>query len=440
MINYAKCEVFILKKIFVLIFCIILMLSLPSCNNQGENDDIKYVFLFVGDGMGANQVLLAEYAGKDLAFREFDSFGSVTTHNLSSEITDSASAATAFSTGKKTLEKRVGIDKWGKELYNLTDFFKDKGMKVGLVSSQGVNHATPAAFYAHNESRYNYYEIGLDFINSDIDLFAGGGFIEPDGEKGNLYDLAKDKAITNNEVALPFEIDRQKGEKSLADYLSLTIDALDGDEGFFVMCEGGRIDSACHANDAATLIHEVTALDDAVKVALDFYKKNPDNTLIIVTADHETGGLSLGYTSTEYEMYPKLLLKQKLSYSAFEGEYIPIYIENDSSLDEIIEDIEELFCVSDLTELEKARLFYAWELTKKGSASYTASDWVEFSDKIPLTVAITNIVSSRAGVDFTTFYHTASPVGLWAKGVGEESFMGFYDNTDIYKKIVKACS
>ena len=252
--------------------------------------------------MGMNAVTLAEYAGEDIAFSKFESFGNVTTHNASSEITDSASAATAFATGKKTEKGMVGVNKNGKSLHSLTDFFKSKDMKVGLVSSQAVNHATPAAFYAHNKSRYNYYEIGLDFISSKVDLFAGAGFLSPEGDKGNLYDLANGRIMTNGKEYLPYEIDRSKGERSLADYLYETILTFDGEEGFFIMCEGGRIDSACHMNDAATVLREAKAFSDAVDVALGFYKTHPEDTLIIVTADHETGGLSLGYTATEYDI------------------------------------------------------------------------------------------------------------------------------------------
>ncbi len=426
-----------MKKLFSL-FLVLFVLILVSCSGEAT-DSPKYVFLFVGDGMGMNAVTLAEYAGEDIAFSDFESFGTLSTHNLSSEITDSASAATAFATGKKTLKGRVGVDKNGKKLDSLTDFFKDKNMRVGLVSSQAVNHATPAVFYAHNKSRYNYYEIGLDFVSSKVDVFAGAGFLSPEGDKGNLYDLAKGRVITNGKEYLPYEIDREKGECSLADYLYEAILTLDGDEGFFIMCEGGRIDSACHLNDAATAIREVNAFSDAVNVALDFYKMHPEETLILVTADHETGGLALGFTGTEYEMYPEILKEQKISCQRYADEYVSKYIENNTSFEEILKDIEKLFGVDDLTEHEKNTLLYAVEITKKGTGAYTTRDWLEYSDKNPLAVSVARLVNSRAGVSFTTFYHTASPVGIWAKGVGEEKFTGFFDNTDIYYKIKEVC-
>ncbi len=426
-----------MKKLLSLVL-FVFVLFLASCS-KSTSDSPKYVFLFVGDGMGMNAVTLAEYAGEDIAFSKFESFGNVTTHNASSEITDSASAATAFATGKKTEKGMVGVNKNGKSLHSLTDFFKSKDMKVGLVSSQAVNHATPAAFYAHNKSRYNYYEIGLDFISSKVDLFAGAGFLSPEGDKGNLYDLANGRIMTNGKEYLPYEIDRSKGERSLADYLYETILTFDGEEGFFIMCEGGRIDSACHMNDAATALREAKAFSDAVDVALGFYKTHPEDTLIIVTADHETGGLSLGYTATEYDIYPEVLKKQKISCQLYAEKYVPEYISNGTPFEKVLSDAEELFGLTDMTEYEKKTLFYAYDLTVKGSVAYTTRDWLDFSDKNPLAVAMAKIVASRAGVSFTTFYHTASPVGIWAKGVGEEKFTGFFDNTDIYYKIKEIC-
>lgn len=427
-----------MKKITALILCLIFILPLSSCKKEEESAP-KYIFMFVGDGMGMNQVSLTEYAGIPLAFNDFEVFGSVTTHNLSSEITDSASAATAFSSGEKTKSHYVGLDKKGRKVETLTDFFKARGMKVGLVSSQAINHATPAAFYAHNKSRYNYYEIGLDFCNSKIDLFAGAGFLSPDGDKGNLYELSKGKTFTSEQSYLPFNIDRRLGEKALADYLDFTIESLFSEDGFFIMCEGGRIDSACHMNDAYTVMREIEDLDDAVSVALEFYDEHPDETLIIVTADHETGGLTLGYNATEYEMYPELLLNQKISYLSFENDYVTRYLDEGSDLDTVLADISYLFGLSDLTPYERECLSYAYELTKAGTGAYTTRDWIDFSDKTPLTVQVLRVLSHRVGIDFTTFYHTAAPVGLWAKGVKDYTFGGAYDNTEIYKKIVEVC-
>ena len=217
------------------------------------------------------------------------------------------------------------------------------GMKVGIISSVNLNHATPAAFYAHQASRNSYYEIGLELIDSGFEYFAGGGLKKPTGadkDKEDLYALAKQAGynvvktqaeadkITSGPViiidehladsdAMAYELDRTDKLWSLADYVEKGIEVLDNDKGFFMMCEGGKIDWACHANDAASTIHDTLALADAVQVAIDFAKEHPDETLILVTGDHETGGLTIGFAGTDYDTYLSLLDSQKISFAKF---------------------------------------------------------------------------------------------------------------------------
>lgn len=171
-------------------------------------------------------------------------------------------------------------------------------MRVGVISSVNLNHATPAAFYAHQASRSSYYEIGLELIDSGFEYFAGGGLLKPTGadkDKEDLYVLAENagytvvktqaeaEKVTSGPVilidehladssAMAYELDRTDGMWSLADYVEKGIDVLDNDQGFFLMCEGGKIDWACHANDAASTIHDTLAMADAVQVAIDFAK------------------------------------------------------------------------------------------------------------------------------------------------------------------------
>lgn len=419
-----------MKKVFLFLLIILASLSFFSCKEEMTEEDAKYIFLFIGDGFGMDIATLEENV-----LSEFEVFGTATTHNLSSEITDSASAATAIASGKKTLDGYVGVDEKGKRLNTLTDFYKKHGLKVGLVSSQAVNHATPAAFYAHNLSRYNYYEIGLDFISSRVDLYVGAGFISPDGEEGNLYELAGERVISEKDVALDYEIDRE-GSPSLSDCLSTAIEELYSENGFFIMCEGGRIDSALHEKDIASALHEARAFYDAIERALEFYREHPTETLIVVTADHETGGLSLGHTTTKYEMYPEVLLKQTMSQKKYEDEYISEYVKDESPIEEVLKDAERIFGLDNLTEYEKEEISYAYNLALIGKSAYTSEDWEKFSDNNPLSVTLSGSVSRRAGVSASTFYHTASPVGVWAMGVGEERFSGFYDNTEIYEKLI----
>ena len=142
---------------------------------------------------------------------------------------------------------------------------------------------------------------------------------------------------------MAYELDRTEQLWSLADYVEKGIQVLDNDKGFFLMCEGGKIDWACHANDAASTIHDTLALADAVQVAIDFAKTHADETLILVTGDHETGGLTIVFAGTDYDTYLSLLDSQKISFAKFDSDYVSGYKEKKTSFDTVLSDIEELF-------------------------------------------------------------------------------------------------
>ncbi len=245
------------------------------------------------------------------------------------------------------------------------------GYKIGILSSVNLNHATPAAFYAHQASRNSYYEIGEEMIASEFDYFAGGGLLQPTGaeeDKTDLYQLAEEagykvintkadaealtaedgKAIVIDETladsdAMSYAIDLEEGEWGLADYVEKGIEVLDNDNGFFMMCEGGKIDWACHANDAATTIADTKAMDDAVGKAVEFYNEHPEETLILVTGDHETGGLGMGFAGTDYDAFLENMKNQKISYAKFDQDYVTGYKENKTDFDTVMKDVTELF-------------------------------------------------------------------------------------------------
>ena len=305
----------------------------------------KYVFLFVGDGMSYPQIqstsdFLGALNDEDywqaapslddnggaildgpeyLNFMNFESVGSAVTYDSNSFAPDSASTATSLSTGHKTYSGTINMDETGTTAYEtIAEKVHDQlGMKVGIISSVNINHATPAAFYAHQASRSNYYEIDLELVESGFEYFAGGALLKPTGaeeDQTDLYQLAEEagyqvvktqaeaEAVTEGPVlivdehladddAMAYELDRTDDMWSLADHVSKGIEVLEQDEdGFFMMCEGGKIDWACHANDAASSIHDTKALADAVQVAIDFAAEHPEETLILVTGDHEKIG------------------------------------------------------------------------------------------------------------------------------------------------------
>ncbi len=460
----------------------------------------KYVFLFIGDGMSYPQIQsAADYLGaltdedyfaaepslddnggaildgpEYLNFMNFEAAGSAVTYDSNSFAPDSASTATSIATGYKTYSGTINMSEDFTTAYEtITEKVHEQlGMKVGVISSVNINHATPAAFYAHQASRSSYYEIGLELIESGFEYFAGGGLLKPTGsdkDKESLYDLAAKAGYTlvqtqseaeklsegpviiidenlADSSAMAYELDRDESMWSLADYVEKGIEVLDNDKGFFMMCEGGKIDWACHANDAASTVQDTLALADAVQVAVDFASQHPDETLILVTGDHETGGLTIGFAGTDYDTYLSLLESQRISYAKFDSDYVSAYKKNAASFETVLADIETLFGLKAqggeddrlvLTDYELSRLKAAYEKTMNGTAAsqYEQEEYVLYGSYEPLTVTITHILNNKAGVSFTSYSHTGLPVAVLAQGVNAEVFNGYYDNTAIYDKL-----
>ena len=374
------------------------------------NAQVKYVFYFIGDGMGSNQVLGAEMyrsaiEGQPLGrvqtlMTTFPYSGHASSYSKSNGITDSAAAGTCLATGTKTKNGMLGLDQDTMPLTTIAEELKTEGWGVGIMTTVAIDHATPAAFYAHVPKRSEYYKIGKQLAESNFDFFGGAGFHHPQGKKNNkdinLYRNAEkagytiahgyeeaqakmdaDKLIlvqkdddqgAKHGSNLPYAIDRQEGDLTLAQIVSTAIPFLDKRyDKFFMMVEGGMIDYACHANDAATAFGEVWDMDEAMRVAYDFYLAHPDETLIIVTADHETGGLALG--NSDYTLHLDELKQQKGS-----------------------------------KEREK--------VIKK--------------------------INDKAHIGWTTHAHTAHAVPIFAIGAGAENFTGWHDNTEIVPLIKKA--
>ena len=460
----------------------------------------KYVFLFIGDGMSYPQIqstsdFLGALNDEDywqaqpslddnqgaildgpsyLNFMNFEAAGSAVTYDSNSFAPDSASTATSIATGHKTYSGSINVDETGTVEYEtIAEQLKaQKGYEIGVITSVNLNHATPAAFYAHQASRNNYYEIGLELIDSGFTYFAGGGFLKPTGGEGDQEDLyalaeaagytvarnqAEAEAVTDGPVilidehladgdAMAYELDRTEDMWSLADYVEKGIEVLDNDTGFFMMCEGGKIDWACHANDAASTIHDTQALADAVQVAIDFAAEHPEETLILVTGDHETGGLTIGFAGTDYDTYLDLLENQKISFAKFDSDYVAAYKENQTSFEDVMADVTELFGLKTegeegdklvLTDYELDLLRTAYEKSVHGTETgYAAQqEYVLYGTYEPLSVTLTHIINNKSGISFTSYSHTGLPVAVLAQGVGSETFGGYYDNTQVYEKL-----
>ena len=462
----------------------------------------KYVFLFIGDGMTYPQfqtasAYLSINADKDtilttsemLNFMKFPVSGSATTYDSTSFCPDSASTATSIASGHKTYSGVLNMNEAKNKTYTtIAESLKAAGYKIGIISSVNINHATPAAFYAHQSSRNNYYEIGLELIASNFDYFAGGALLKPTGDKSEdvqpaLYDLATaggykvgktqaeaqaltadaGKAIVIAEDladsnSMNYEIDRADTAWALKDYVQQGITMLNNDKGFFMMVEGGKIDWACHANDAGSTIHDTIALADAVQVAIDFASEHPDETLILVTGDHETGGLSIGFAGTNYNTYLKNINYQTISYAKYDADYVAKYVESKTPFADAMKDVAALFGLvmpdqADaaanktlvLTDYEVAELKKAYDITLKGGfgtdangkSLQTQEEYVQYGTYTPFSVTVTHLLNNKSGINFSSYSHTGLPAAVYASGVGQELFVGGYDNTDIYNKMAQ---
>jgi len=446
----------------------------------------KYVFYFIGDGMGQPQRTAAEeyYAAKfgmksgsmAMKMSDFPAQGVTSTHANNRFITGSAAAATALACGFKTNINYIGVDPQFKPIETIAEMAKEAGMKVGIVSSVSIDHATPACFYAHQPNRSLYHEIDHDLANSGFDYFAGGGFKDPTGKKskkplGNALDLAKKNGYTivsdkhsfmaltpsNGKViafnaslpdgkALPYHLDNTRDDISLAEFTKKGIELLDNKKGFFMMVEGGKIDWACHANDAVSAIYDTLAFDDAIEEALKFYSAHPTETIVVVTGDHECGGLTLGFAGTKYETSFDVLNKQSISFQKFTdnimAEYKRTHADN-ADFKDIMMNIERYFGLTAggdgplaLADYEIAELQQAFGQSMSGVEVKSPVDYLLYGGYDPLTVKITQILNRKAGLAWTSYSHTGVPVITSAKGVGSYIYNGYYDNTDVAWKLM----
>ena len=370
--------------------------------------------MFIGDGMGFSHVSLTEaylatekgeIGSEPLEFSKFPVLGIATTYSANRYITCSSAAGTALSTGTKTNNGMLGVTPDTTALKSITYKIHDAGYKIGIMTTVTIDHATPASFYANSAARGDYYNIAKQLPETGFEFFGGGGFAQPKGDKEAekpVIDYVTEGGYTvaygidefnekkensskmlllqrkgkENEI-LPYALGRKDGELTLAQTVDAAVKFLDNEKGFFIMAEGGKIDWAAHSNDVANTIFETLDMDEAVEIAYQFYLKHPDETLIIVTADHETGGVSLGRkTGYVYDLNVIDSVKNKMT------------------------DIDVNNYMSDAAQLDTT--------------------------------------SIKAGIGWTTRSHTGGGVPVYAIGACSEQFAGRMDNTEIPKKICKA--
>lgn len=444
--------------------------------------EAKYIFYFIGDGMGANQVLLtemylAELEGKiarqPLCMSQLPVSGNLATFSHSNGITDSSAAGTCLASGVKTVNGYLGVDPEKNPAGSIAKQFKDMGYSVGITTSVSIDHATPGAFYAHVPSRSSYYTIGTQLAESGYDFFGGASFIEPvnknDATAPNLYDLCEQVGYTfargyedaqakmdaekmiliqQNEgidrtkkgnYKLPYAIDKTATDMTLPQITETAIQFLtQHNDRFFLMVEAGAIDWACHGNDAGTVVREVVEFDDAIRVAYEFYKAHPDETLIVVTADHETGGCALG--NSGYTLNLKALHYQTVSSDALTDNLKKMHDQYGKKLtwEQVRVFLTEnlgIYQQVDVTAEQDAELRAQY---KKLMKNKDASNKTLYKEIDGLSNTALKVLNRQAKVGWTTGSHSASAVPVFAIGIGAEQFTGWHDNSEAAPMIMKA--
>lgn len=441
----------------------------------------KYVFYFIGDGMGVNQVNGTEMYRAELQngrigvepllFTQFPVGTMASTFSATNSVTDSAAGGTALSTGVKTYNGAIGLDEQKKPIQTIAEKAKKAGKKVGVATSVSVDHATPAAFYAHQPNRSMYYEIATDLPKADFDFYAGSGFLKPTTtadkkEAPSIFPMFEEAGYTlargyndfkakapqakkiiliqeegANASCLPYAIDRKEGDLTLAQITESAIEFLtkEKNKGFFLMVEGGKIDWACHANDAATVFNEVVDMDEAIKVAYEFYKKHPKETLIVITADHETGGIVLG--NGKYELNLKALQYQKNSTDVLSAQISELRKTKNNKVS--WEDMKS-FLADKMGFWKEVPI--SWKQEKKLRDEFeksfvdnkTVFEESLYSKNEPMAARAKEIMDEIAMISWASGSHSAGYVPVFAIGAGSQFFGGKIDNTEIPKRIAKA--
>ena len=463
----------------------------------------KYIFYFIGDGMGINQVQMGvDYMSQttdgkeELNLQKFPIMGANRTYCSNAFVTDSSASGTALATGYKTNYGVAGIDVNGDAVDSIAVFCHDHGMKVGIVATVTLMEATPGAFFMHQGYRGRYYPGAYDLVDSGFEYFAGGDVWDNDASDFNsnitpenyqaatnifasgvksclldkdgkpviewkkALDVIKDggyKYVDTEEGfnalqpgcgkvyvshpckgwGIPYRVGYKEGP-FLKDFVKKGIELLDNENGFFMMCEGSFIDHGGHSNDAPKTLYELLDFDDAIGVALEFYKQHPDETLIVVTADHETGAMSYGYVGDRVQD----MKYAKCEFSEFKNKFkqyrdkVRECQENHSAqlkgdFSEVKALIKEWYGDIHLSQGKKDRLKKAFKLSMDPNYDPKGENAdPEYEGHDPFCFAVQRELNAHFGAKYNTGGHSAAPTPVFSIGVGAVEFGGFKENTN----------
>ena len=428
-----------------------------ACAQDAGLSRPRHIFLLIGDGMGELQAEAAERAlgdqpGWQPSFRGFPVRGWQRTRSADREVTDSAAAITAILCGERTDNGRIAVSPAGEPLTSLAHLAHRQGWKIGVLSNIGIDHATPAGMYAVAAKRSDYRSIAAQLAASPFAFFGGSamlGLQAPDGQgpdneamaASNGFVVATSRAALENlpagkrvfaharrdsreRAALPWAINYTPSDIRLAEFVSAAIRQLAGNP-FFMLIEGGQIDSAGHANDLGSLVREVQHFNEAVQVCLAFAREHPADTLVVVTGDHETGGLTrLPEAAPEAA---RLLRRQRQSGKRIVEGFMPL-LARGAPFAEARRLLGSDFGAESFTTAQLDQLEGAWgaALASPGAPDKRATDFVVLAGRLFV---------ANAGYAFATGSHSAVDLPVYATGAGAETFAGTYDNTAIFHKL-----
>lgn len=380
-------------------------------------------------------------------------------HTRKTFVTDSAASATALSTGVKTYNQAVAVDTDDKPLETLMQYAKSIDKTTALVVTSQINHATPASFVTHNTYRYNYEKIADDFFDNRVnghftaDLMFGGGqyyFIRPDRNIVKQFEQAGYQYFDSYEQldnfdripalglfddkGIGFAIDNHQQRHRLKHMVNKALSLVgQNPQGFFMLIEASQVDWCGHDNDIACAMHEVDDLAAAVKTVKQYIDNNPD-TLMVMTSDHSTGGLSIGANNEYLWDIPSVrLIRQSINQFTQEilkNADIPIKIlwQNHIKID---------ISKSQLDIIEQTRVEALGIIHKNRNLEEEAINEIIAEQRIVVSRAIADIIAENTKTGWTSFGHTGGDVNVYSYGHSKQMFNGFQDNVDIGKKLFK---
>lgn len=401
--------------------------TVEAKSSSSQKPNAKNVIFLIPDGYSAAYATNYRwYKGKE-SLMDSMLVGMHRTYSANTEVTDSAAAGTAMATGVKTNNGMISTAPDGTKLKTILQAAEEEGKASGLVATSTITHATPAVFASHVATRADEASIAPQLIENGVDVLLGGGkkyfedaflqeaardgyqYVSTRGELSQLNEKKVNKLIgLFAEYGMAPELDREEtNQPSLAEMTEIAIDVLKKDkDGFFLMVEGSQIDWAGHDQDAAWAMKDTEAFEEALKVAVDFAKKDK-NTLVVVASDHETGGMSVG----GYDQYDAKL--EVLRNVTATGDYMESKLNSDRSN---IKEVVKTYTSLDLTDAEINKIKNA---------------------KTP-SIAINQVVSERALVGWTSLAHTGTDIPVYAYGPGSDLFRGLLENTDLPILMAKA--